>query len=67
MALQESGFLAADELPTDLTIDEELLLSGLLIMADWIASNTTYFPLISEEETGREIDYPRESVRRCGS
>ncbi len=64
MALQESGFLAATELPTDLTIDDELLLSGLLIMADWIASNTTYFPLISEEETGRGIDYP-ERIRQA--
>ena len=27
-------------------------------MADWIASNTTYFPLIPVEETGRETDYP---------
>ncbi len=56
-ALQESGFSDVAELPT-LTIPAELLLTGLLTMADWIASNTTYFPLIPVEETGRETDYP---------
>ena len=56
-ALQESGFSDVTELPT-LTIPAELLLTGLLTMADWIASNTTYFPLIPVEETGRETDYP---------
>ena len=56
-ALQESGLSDVTELP-DLTIPAELLLTGLLIMADWIASNTTYFPLIPVEETGGETDYP---------
>ena len=56
-ALQESGFSDVTELP-DLTIPAELLLTGLLTMADWIASNMAYFPLIPERETGRETDYP---------
>ncbi len=56
-ALQESGFSDVAELPA-LTIPAELLLTGLLTMADWIASNTTYFPLIPVEKTGRETDYP---------
>lgn len=56
-ALQESGFSDVTELPA-LTIPAELLLTGLLTMADWIASNTTYFPLIPVEETGHETDYP---------
>ena len=56
-ALQESGLSDVTELP-DLTIPAELLLTGLLTMADWIASNTTYFPLIPVEETGGETDYP---------
>ena len=56
-ALQESGFSDVTELPT-LTIPAELLLTGLLTMADWIASNTTYFPLVPVEETGDETDYP---------
>ena len=56
-ALQESGLSDVTELPT-LTIPAELLLTGLLTMADWIASNTTYFPLVPVEETGCETDYP---------
>lgn len=56
-ALQESGFSDVTELPA-LTIPAELLLTGLLTMADWIASNTTYFPLIPVDETGHETDYP---------
>lgn len=56
-ALRESGFSDMTELPS-LTIPAELLLTGLLTMADWIASNTTYFPLIPVEETGCETDYP---------
>ena len=56
-ALQESGFSDVAELPA-LTIPAELLLTGLLTMADWIASNTTYFPLVPVEETGDETDYP---------
>lgn len=56
-ALQESGFSDVAELPA-LTIPAELLLTGLLTMADWIASNTTYFPLVPVGEVGRETDYP---------
>ena len=33
-----------------------VLLSGLLIMADWIASNTRYFPLLQINDDGRSID-----------
>lgn len=56
-ALQESGFSGANELPA-LSIAQELLLTGLLIMADWIASNTEYFPLIPVEEVGADENYP---------
>lgn len=56
-ALQESGFSSVGELP-QLTIPAEILLTGLLIMADWIASNTRYFPLIPVEEVGSDTLYP---------
>ena len=46
-----------DELP-QLTIPAEILLTGLLIMADWVASNTRYFPLIPVEEVGSDTLYP---------
>ncbi len=41
--LQDCGFDDTTEL-YDLDPQEEVLLTGLLIMADWIASNTEYFP-----------------------
>lgn len=56
-ALEESGFPAAEALP-DLTVPQALLFTGLLIMADWIASNTRYFPLIPVEEEGSDTLYP---------
>ena len=49
--LQDCGFDDTAEL-YDLDPQEEVLLTGLLIMADWIASNTEYFPLIPVEELG---------------
>ena len=55
--LQDCGFDDVAEL-CDLDPQEEVLLTGLLIMADWIASNTEYFPLIPIEELGSMEDYP---------
>lgn len=55
--LQDCGFDDTAEL-YDLDPQEEVLLTGLLIMADWIASNTEYFPLIPVEELSSMQDYP---------
>ena len=56
-ALAAGGLTSVQQLPV-LSIPEELLLTGLLTMADWIASNTEYFPLIDSDQTdGREL-YP---------
>ena len=55
--LQDCGFDDIEEL-CELDPQEEVLLTGLLIMADWIASNTEYFPLIPVEELGSMEDYP---------
>ena len=55
-ALDKAGFENTDALPI-LTLQAQMILTGLLITADWIASNTEYFPLISIDDDGYEIDY----------
>jgi CRISPR-associated endonuclease/helicase Cas3 len=52
-ALEECGYSSVAELP-DLGMTQQVLLVGLLVMADWIASNQRYFPLINCESFGGE-------------
>lgn len=49
-ALKVSGFETIEALPK-IKQPAQVLLSGLLIMADWIASNEHYFPLITIDDT----------------
>lgn len=56
-AVELSGVKSVSELPA-LSANGQVLLSGLLIAADWIASNTAYFPLISPDDYGDEGMYP---------
>ena len=57
-ALNLSGFASSEELPA-LSVPSQILLTGLLIMADWIASCTDYFPLIPFGGPVTEYDVSR--------
>lgn len=52
-ALNRCDFNTVDELP-EIPKNTQILLLGLLIMADWISSNELYFPLIDISES--EVD-----------
>ncbi len=56
-SLEKSGFFSIDQIPK-LSRKAQVLLSGLLITADWIASNQELFKLIDCENIPE--DYPEE-------
>ncbi len=51
------GYKSPEELPK-LDVHTQMLLSGLLMMADWLASNEGYAPLLDEEDPGDSLTYP---------
>lgn len=61
-ALKKTGWTSINELPKP-DVKIQMILTGLLIMSDWIASNTEYFPYIdvdssiSDEECSNRIKY----------
>lgn len=57
-ALDLAGIQTVDDLPI-LVLEAQILLSGLLIIADWIASNTAFFPLLLLDDYGDECLYPK--------
>jgi CRISPR-associated endonuclease/helicase Cas3 len=56
--LEYVGYQSCDELPA-VDVPSQMLLSGLLMMADWIASNSYYAPLIPLEESFDNAIYPQ--------
>ena len=57
LALCACGYANIKDLP-QLDIPAQVLATGMLIMADWIASNTTYFPLLGLGDTDQSLVYP---------
>lgn len=56
-ALERAGFDSVEDLP-ELDCHAQFLLTGLLIMADWISSNTTkFFPVIDIGKNETDIPY----------
>lgn len=58
-ALAQAGYASLSALPADMPQPAQLLLIALLIVADWLASNTMLFPLLDLERTLTEAVYPQ--------
>lgn len=54
-ALSKAGFKDVEELPS-LEKTVQIILTGLIIVADWIASNENFFPLINVDQNESSID-----------
>ena len=70
-ALTSAGYNDLSELP-HISVPVQLLLSGLLVMADWLASNPAYFPLfrvdepcISDPQRRGEVAWRRIDLPEC--
>ena len=61
-SLDYCGYDKIEDLP-QLDARTQVILSGLLIMADWIASNPKYFPLLEIENKGEKLLYPNRVER----
>lgn len=51
-AVRSSGFDFEQPWSHPLSVQSQILLTGLVIMADWIASDQDFFPLVSLEKNG---------------
>lgn len=65
-ALGKAGYSSVGELPV-LTNCAQMLLCGIVIQADWIASNQTYFSLLSADENPTPDVYPNRIALACSA
>lgn len=66
-AMKSAGLGSIDDIP-EISQPAQVLYSGLLIMADWISSNSDYFPLIplDSDQAGNSRDRCRNGIRTWG-
>lgn len=64
-ALEYAGYHSAEELPQSMTQPAQMLLVGLLIVADWLSSNTALFPLTDAEDGMADDDLYPERLERA--
>ena len=57
-ALERAGYASLEDVPQTMTQPAQMLLVGLLIVADWLSSNTEFFPLIDVESDVDDSMYP---------
>ena len=57
-ALKRAGYESLEDVPQTMTQPAQMLLVGLLIVADWLSSNTEIFPLIDAESDVDDSLYP---------
>ena len=55
-ALYMTGFTSLSQLPNFDRVSQVIIL-GLLTTADWISSNTYYFPLFDADDTGETVNF----------
>ena len=63
-ALRNAGLDSMEELPS-VKLPGQILITGLLIMADWIASNTNFFPLIPVTQVTDYSEYYPDRVEKA--
>lgn len=57
-SLEYAGYESMESLPS-VDMATQFLLTAILIVGDWIASNISYFPLIKEDENPTDGYYPK--------
>ncbi len=62
-AMAQAGYASVEEIPAEMTIPAQMLLTALLILADWLASSTAFFPLIAAGEAAADSAYPLRAER----